>query len=363
MESDYGAVTPVAAYAMACLGSALGLRCTIRSLRSDSSWKPGWLALGAAAIGSGIWTMHFVAMMGFHVAQTPVTYDLRQTVLSLVVAIVMVGVGVFVVGYRGATRTALLAAGLTTGLGVAVTGKHYTGMSGLTVRLHEAHGSQVPGGGAAVSIVLPMMIGPLAFLLLAAVVVMFDPDLVLGEGKWTASPARVVLTAAAGPAPLGPAGRRTPAALRSLGAQAPVGAPATVPGSLPAPFPASSAMRSWWRITSAMMKFSSFSANAGSRLALCASCRSRAIWRVSRAGSAGGSLWSALRRPTCWVALKRSASMWTTAASMLSMLSRSRFSSAWTDASISLVLMVSELRPTGDAAPVAGGSWTAALRW
>ncbi|MCX4483952.1 hypothetical protein OG890_08330 [Streptomyces anulatus] len=246
---NYGAVTPVAAYAMACLGSALGLRCTIRSLRSDSSWKPGWLALGAAAIGSGIWTMHFVAMMGFHVAETPVTYDLRQTVLSLVVAIVVVGVGVFVVGYRGATRTALLAAGLTTGLGVAamhyigmasmrmngrleyspvavtlsvliavaaataalwaavsvkgflpslgaalvmgvaVTGMHYTGMSGLTVRLHEAHGSQAPGGDAAVSIVLPMMIGPLAFLLLAAVVVMFDPDLVLGEGEWTASPA------------------------------------------------------------------------------------------------------------------------------------------------------------------------------
>ncbi|MFJ2433244.1 MHYT domain-containing protein [Streptomyces anulatus] len=246
---NYGAVTPVVAYVMACLGSALGLRCTIRSLRNDSSWKPGWLALGAAAIGSGIWTMHFVAMMGFHVAETPVTYDLQQTVLSLVVAIVVVGAGVFVVGYRGATRTALLAAGLTTGLGVAamhyigmasmrmngrleyspvavtlsvviavvaataalwaavsvkgflsslgaalvmgvaVTGMHYTGMSGLSVRLHEAHGSQPLGGDAAISIVLPMMIGPLAFLLLAAVVVMFDPVLVLGEGEWTASPA------------------------------------------------------------------------------------------------------------------------------------------------------------------------------
>ncbi|MFJ7082396.1 MHYT domain-containing protein [Streptomyces griseus] len=32
---------------------------------------------------------------------TPVTYDLQQTVLSLVVAIVVVGLGVFVVGYRG----------------------------------------------------------------------------------------------------------------------------------------------------------------------------------------------------------------------------------------------------------------------
>ncbi len=40
---NYGAVTPVVAYVMACLGSALGLRCTIRSLRTDTSWKPaGW---------------------------------------------------------------------------------------------------------------------------------------------------------------------------------------------------------------------------------------------------------------------------------------------------------------------------------
>ncbi|BFP55962.1 MHYT domain-containing protein [Streptomyces sp. CMC78] len=257
---NYGAVTPVAAYVMACLGSALGLRCTIRSLRNDSSWKPGWLALGAAAIGSGIWTMHFVAMMGFQVAETPVTYDLQQTVLSLVVAIVVVGLGVFVVGYRGATRTALLVAGLITGLGVAamhyigmasmrmngqleyspvavtlsvliavaaataalwaavsvkgflpslgaalvmgvaVTGMHYTGMSGLAVRLHEAHGSRPLGGDTAVSIMLPMMVGPLTFLLLAAVVVMFDPVLVLGEGEWTASPSASSPAAAQVPA-------------------------------------------------------------------------------------------------------------------------------------------------------------------
>ncbi|MFF0508452.1 MHYT domain-containing protein [Streptomyces fimicarius] len=210
---NYGAVTPVAAYVMACLGSALGLRCTIRSLRNDSSWKPGWLALGAAAIGSGIWTMHFVAMMGFHVAETPVTYDLQQTVLSLVVAVVVVGLGVFVVGYRGATRTALLVAGLITGLGVAA--MHYIGMASMrmngqleyspvavtlsvliavaaaTAALWAAVSVKgfLPslGGDTAVSIMLPMMVGPLAFLLLAAVVVMFDPVLVLGEGEWTAS--------------------------------------------------------------------------------------------------------------------------------------------------------------------------------
>ncbi|MER5554413.1 MHYT domain-containing protein [Streptomyces sp. NPDC002793] len=241
---SYGAVTPVVAYLMACLGGALGLRCTIRTLRTSSSWKPGWLALGAASIGSGIWTMHFVAMIGFDVAEAPVTYDLRQTVLSLVVAVVVVGVGVFVVGYRGATRLTLVSAGLVTGLGVAamhyigmagmrlngrieydtvavvlsvviavvaataalwaavsvhgflaslgaslvmgvaVTGMHYTGMSGIAVHLH-ADSSTAIAGDAATSIMLPLLIGPMTFLLLAAVVVMFDPLLVLGEGEWS----------------------------------------------------------------------------------------------------------------------------------------------------------------------------------
>ena len=87
---SYGLVTPVAAYLMACLGGALGLRCTTRSVRNRRSFKPGWLALGATAIGSGIWTMHFVAMMGFTVAEAPISYDRTTTFASLAVAIVMV---------------------------------------------------------------------------------------------------------------------------------------------------------------------------------------------------------------------------------------------------------------------------------
>jgi NO-binding membrane sensor protein with MHYT domain len=61
----YGVVTPIAAYVMACLGGALGLRCIVRTLLNNDSWKPGWLAMGAASIGCGIWTMHFIAMIGF----------------------------------------------------------------------------------------------------------------------------------------------------------------------------------------------------------------------------------------------------------------------------------------------------------
>ncbi|MEV5912368.1 hypothetical protein DMH25_04010 [Streptomyces sp. WAC 01325] len=238
----YGAVTPVAAYLMACLGGALGLRCIVRSLVGGQSWKPGWLALGAAAIGSGIWTMHFIAMIGFQVEETRIRYDTGLTVLSLVVAILVVGIGVFIVGYLGAGRAALSSAGVVTGLGVAamhylgmaalrldadveydaftvalsvliaiiaataalwaavtirgfltslgaslvmgvaVSGMHYTGMAAVSVHLHGTTGASW-AGDSPTSLLLPMLLGPTVFLVLAGVVVMFDPLLVLGESS------------------------------------------------------------------------------------------------------------------------------------------------------------------------------------
>jgi NO-binding membrane sensor protein with MHYT domain len=236
---SYGLVTPLVAFLMACLGGALGLRCTTRSMLVAQSWRPGWLALGSAAIGSGIWTMHFIAMMGFTVKGTPIHYDKLMTFASLAVAIVMVGVGIFIVGYRGARGTALFTGGTITGLGIAsmhylgmagmrldgeleyntltvaasvaiamaaataalwaagqvrgllwsvgaslvmglaVSGMHYTGMAALSVHLH---GTAEPSSGEAPAALLaPMLIGPLAFLLLAGVVVMFDPMVVMGR--------------------------------------------------------------------------------------------------------------------------------------------------------------------------------------
>ena len=240
---SYGAVTPVAAYLMASLGGALGLRCVTRSIRNKRSWKPGWLALGAASIGCGIWTMHFIAMIGFQVEETRIRYDGYLTFASLMVAVLVVGIGVFIVGYRGAGRSALLTAGVITGLGVAamhymgmaamrmggeihydstvvaisvviavvaataalwaavsirgflaslgaslvmgvaVSGMHYTAMAAVSVHVHGSVGASSVGGSPT-SIMLPMLFGPVIFLILAGVVVMFDPLLVLGEGDW-----------------------------------------------------------------------------------------------------------------------------------------------------------------------------------
>ena len=124
-----GWVTPVLSYAMACVGAALGLRCTVRALEADGASKRNWLTLASVAIGSGIWTMHFVAMLGFSVEGTPIRYDIPLTVLSLLMSIGVVAAGVFTVGYGRSRVTSVAFGGIGTGLGVAA--MHYTGMAAL----------------------------------------------------------------------------------------------------------------------------------------------------------------------------------------------------------------------------------------
>jgi NO-binding membrane sensor protein with MHYT domain len=66
---DHGLLTPAVSYVLSVLGSLLSLVCAVQ-LRSAPSagWRAWWLSLAAVAIGgTGIWTMHFVAMLGFSV--------------------------------------------------------------------------------------------------------------------------------------------------------------------------------------------------------------------------------------------------------------------------------------------------------
>ncbi|MFF4486387.1 MHYT domain-containing protein [Streptomyces sp. NPDC001544] len=131
-HASLGWLTPTLSYVMACIGAALGLRCTVRALGTTGRARRNWLLTAASAIGTGIWTMHFVAMLGFSVSGTDIRYDVPLTILSLLVAVVVVCVGVFAVGYSRDRTRALLLGGLTTGLGVA--SMHYLGMA--AVRLH-----------------------------------------------------------------------------------------------------------------------------------------------------------------------------------------------------------------------------------
>ncbi|MFD2353494.1 MHYT domain-containing protein [Nonomuraea ferruginea] len=88
----HGGLTPVLAYAMSSLGCMLGLLLSSRARLAEGRESAYWLIGAAVAIGgTGIWTMHFIAMMGFSVAGTVIQYDVPLTAASALLAIVVVG--------------------------------------------------------------------------------------------------------------------------------------------------------------------------------------------------------------------------------------------------------------------------------
>ncbi|MFJ4649811.1 MHYT domain-containing protein [Nocardia sp. NPDC088792] len=121
---SYGWVTPVLAYIMSVTGSLLGLRCTARARTGDG--RAGWLIAASIAIGgTGIWVMHFVAMLGFTIHGATIRYNIPITLLSAAIAVVAVWSGLSIVA-RGKGFGRLLAGGTVTGL--AVGAMHYSGM-------------------------------------------------------------------------------------------------------------------------------------------------------------------------------------------------------------------------------------------
>lgn len=128
-ETGFGWATPILAYAMATVGAGLGLRCTARALIAEGRGKRNWLAAAAVSLGSGIWTMHFIAMLGFAVTGTEIRYDVGLTLVSLAVSVALTGAGLFIVGYGDRRISSLLSGGAVTGIGVAV--MHYTGMAAM----------------------------------------------------------------------------------------------------------------------------------------------------------------------------------------------------------------------------------------
>ena len=126
----YGVFNPALGYAMSCLGAFLGLRCLTRARAHAGRAKASWLSLAAVAIGAcGIWVMHFIAMLGFTIPGQSITYNVPVTIASMLIAIAVVGAGLFIVGYGDGSVARLALGGLIVGIGVA--SMHYLGMAAI----------------------------------------------------------------------------------------------------------------------------------------------------------------------------------------------------------------------------------------
>jgi NO-binding membrane sensor protein with MHYT domain len=151
---DHGWLTPTVSYVLSVLGSSLGLTCAVRlraaAGRGERTW---WLVLASISIGgTAIWSMHFVAMMGFSVVGTPIRYDVGLTAASAVIAILAVGFGLAIALLGdGAPNVRILAGGVIAGLGVAA--MHYTGMAAMTLNGDVSYGMTRVGLSIGIAVV------------------------------------------------------------------------------------------------------------------------------------------------------------------------------------------------------------------
>ena len=114
--------------------ASLNLAERIRS--SQGAARLVWLGSAALALGGGIWSMHFVAMLAFSMP-VAISYDFWWTFASMIFAVMATASGYALIAFGSLKPSRLVLAGLVTGTGVAI--MHYTGMAAMLMQATVAY--------------------------------------------------------------------------------------------------------------------------------------------------------------------------------------------------------------------------------
>jgi diguanylate cyclase (GGDEF)-like protein len=128
LPSTYDLRVVAASLLIATLASYVALDLAQRVRTRDSRIGVGWLIGGSIALGSGIWCMHFVGMLGFSLP-IALGYTAGLTALSWVAAVGVSAIALVVAAGGSLTWRRLVGGSLAMGAGIC--GMHYTGMAAL----------------------------------------------------------------------------------------------------------------------------------------------------------------------------------------------------------------------------------------
>ena len=142
LPATYDLSLVVLSYIVASLAAytAIDLAGRVTEYRSEPRRAAAWLAGGAFAMGAGIWSMHFVAMLAYKLP-IPVRYEAWTTLASMVAAIATSGFALFIVTRPRLSWARLFFGGTVMGVGIGT--MHYTGMAALRL---DALVMYYPGG-------------------------------------------------------------------------------------------------------------------------------------------------------------------------------------------------------------------------
>src|SRR4029077_5067057 len=96
---------------------------------ASAGWiRAGWLLGGAGAMGTGIWSMHYIGMLAF-ILPIPVAYHWPTVLLSLFAAILASVIALYAVSRHKLGAPRAVSGSLLMGAGIA--SMHYIGMAAM----------------------------------------------------------------------------------------------------------------------------------------------------------------------------------------------------------------------------------------
>jgi PAS domain S-box-containing protein len=149
IQYHYGIVA--ISIALAIIGSFVAYDICLRARTSAGAMRSLWLAGAAVAAGGSIWSMHFIGMLATRMPMD-VTYDFWWTFLSLVLPIMLTGVGLRLAVVYPGSIAALLVGGFIMGSGIIV--MHYVGMAAMRMDAMVSHDPFLVGLSVVLAVVL-----------------------------------------------------------------------------------------------------------------------------------------------------------------------------------------------------------------
>ena len=149
MSGTYNSSLATLSFAIAVIASYIALGLAGRVKPALGQVRLFWLLGGAVAMGTGIWSMHFIAMLAFHLPLA-VNYDVWLTLLSLLCSIVASGIALFLLSRPGSGRSLLLGGGVC--MGIAIAWMHYTGMAAMRLQAKIEYDLGLVGLSVAIAI-------------------------------------------------------------------------------------------------------------------------------------------------------------------------------------------------------------------
>src|SRR5688500_4071228 len=130
MEATYNPWLVGLSILVAMVVAYTALKLAARVAEAGRSSGRLWLLGGAAAMGMGIWSMHFIGMLAYSV-EIPLRYGIFKTLLSLLIAMVTSGFALAIASRPQLSLTRLAIGSIVMGAGICA--MHYSGMAAIQI--------------------------------------------------------------------------------------------------------------------------------------------------------------------------------------------------------------------------------------